>query len=294
MSLELEMNLRLQKTQKSNKRSMAPKALQQPFDLARVWFEGGGGRGVVFQGQRHGVCPRSFGTSLTYIWSSKDQTQQLCDENSLSLLVIWGSNYITIWHVMWTLVCVRVLTYQCWVGIRFFDIYWIQFSQNRLQKGFDSHFLIKKTYIKSGYQDFYSKKLTSSHDAGSHKFENNPLSFDSSHQPIIIILKVKNQNYKQITNCFENKKIIVIHKACRTLHLNPEFGHTWGEFFFKKPCKTNTLLNGLEGGGKGEEGNTGLNLVYHKNRWFCQVKQPSTQPPPPPPPFCCYIYFRCS
>jgi hypothetical protein len=67
MSLELEMNLRLQKTQKSNKRSMAPKALQQPFDLARVWFEGGGGRGVVFQGQRHGVCPRSFGTSLTYI-----------------------------------------------------------------------------------------------------------------------------------------------------------------------------------------------------------------------------------
>jgi hypothetical protein len=33
-------NLRLQKSQKSNKRSMAPKALQ-PFDLARVWFEGG-------------------------------------------------------------------------------------------------------------------------------------------------------------------------------------------------------------------------------------------------------------
>ncbi len=29
---------------------MAPKALQ-PFDLARVWFEGG----FVFQGQRRGV-----------------------------------------------------------------------------------------------------------------------------------------------------------------------------------------------------------------------------------------------
>jgi len=70
MSLELEMNLRFKMTQKSNKRPMAPKALQRPFDLARVWFEGGGGgggRGVFFQGQRHGVCPRSFGTSLTYI-----------------------------------------------------------------------------------------------------------------------------------------------------------------------------------------------------------------------------------
>jgi hypothetical protein len=47
-----------------------------------------------------------------------------------------------------------------------------------------------------GIKIFVLKKLTSSHDADSHKFENNPLSFDSSHQPIIIILKSKLQkNY---------------------------------------------------------------------------------------------------
>jgi hypothetical protein len=53
--------------------------------------------------------------------------------------------------------------------------------------------------VLSGYQDVYLKKLTSSHDADSHKFENNPLlSFDSSHQLVSIILKIKNQNYQQI------------------------------------------------------------------------------------------------
>jgi len=62
MSLELEMNLRFQKTQKSNKRPMAPKALQQPFDLARVWFEGGGGRGEggFFPSTKPWGVPRLF------------------------------------------------------------------------------------------------------------------------------------------------------------------------------------------------------------------------------------------
>jgi len=47
-------------------------------------------------------------------------------------------------------------------------------------------FFLKKTYTPGQGINIYIKNWTNSHDVGSHKFENNWLSFGGSHQPIIL------------------------------------------------------------------------------------------------------------